>query len=720
MSMLEAALQYAGRGWKVFQLTGFKTPFRDTHGHLDATTDPVILTQWWTKKPWANIGLACGDLVVFDPDGPEGREEFAAMAKLLGGIPKTLVHSTGRPGNRHFIYRSPAGVHVKSHNGPRAIKGGPGLDIKAHGGYVVLPPSRSHKTNTVYSVELDHPIAELTPDMVTWIAARKGGRRISEPKVPMHPTWAPGPLPPHLAALGGDVAERAIAVDRETERPEFERCVMLLPNSTYDDWYEIGAAIHDFDPGPEGLALFKRWAFRGGVYGDERDEVDCEKKWNVEYKKDRTGKAVITKASVYGLAKEHLQNRRVAEIIQPVVAQQITQFRFAPLPPQRPWEDLDDDGNPRGTCMNASIAIQNLGISCRKDVFHEKMLLGGHAIERWAGDLSDDAVHMVRRLIRKAYLFEPGEKNVRDAAVQLCLENQFNPVTDYLDALTWDQRPRIGRWLTVYLGADDTPLNRETGRLVLVAAVRRAYEPGVKFDQIMVLEGRQGTGKSTALKILAGEDNFSDQHILGQRDREQQEAFTGVWIHEIAELAGMRRADIEAVKQFASRTEDRARPAYGRIRVDIKRKGIFVATTNQEIYLRDDSGNRRFWPVLTGSVDLEALRRDRDQLWAEAAEEEARGGSLFLDARLWAHAGAEQESRVEEDAWHDDVEKYVRKNGSSVSVVEVLTGAILLRTADIGQGEQTRCARILRRIGLERYRQREGESLSWRYRLRQK
>src|SRR5262249_4498604 len=152
----------------------------------------------------------------------------------------------------------------------------------------------------------------------------------------------------------------------------------------------------------------------------------------------------------------------------------------------------------------------------------------------------------------------------------LCLEHPFNPVIDYLAALAWDGTERIGRWVIDYLGCPDEPIGRAFGRLMLIAAVRRARHPGTKFDQIIVLEGVEGTGKSTALRILAGDDNFSDQRILGVSEREQQEALQGVWIHEIADLAGMRRTEVEAIKAFASKTEDRARPAYGRFRVDTK------------------------------------------------------------------------------------------------------------------------------------------------------
>jgi predicted P-loop ATPase len=207
--------------------------------------------------------------------------------------------------------------------------------------------------------------------------------------------------------------------------------------------------------------------------------------------------------------------------------------------------------------------------------------------------------------------------------------------------------------LATYLGAEKTPLNRAIGRLALIAAVRRVRQPGCKFDQIIVLEGPEGTGKSTAIEILAGKENFSDQTIIGLDDRQQQEAMRGVWLFEIADLAGMSKADVDKTKAFASRLSDRARPAYGRQRVELPRRCVFFATTNNETYLKSQTGNRRFWPVKTGKIDLEALRDDRDQLWAEAAQIEAQDASLKLPEALWSTAAAEQDRRRDQDPWDE-------------------------------------------------------------------
>jgi hypothetical protein len=330
--------------------------------------------------------------------------------------------------------------------------------------------------------------------------------------------------------------------------------------------------------------------------------------------------------------------------------------------PSSPFPDIHR-GRPAATVENAKHAILKLGITYTFDVFHNRKTLGGHAIDQWAGEISDDAVRMLRDLIRQRYGFDPGLLNVHEAVATLCLHNSFNPVQDYLNNLKWDGTPRLDRWVITYLGCDDTPLNRTIGRLTLIAAARRVRQPGCKFDQIIVLEGFvQGKGKSTSVEVLFGEENFTDQLVLGADPRTAQELLAGVWGAEIAELDGLPRTDIEKVKAFASRRIDRARPAYGRRAVvNQPRTAVCFATSNKDDYLRDDTGNRRFWPLRTGEIDLDALRRDRDQLWAEAAHYEKLGASIVLPKELWAAAAEQQEARREPDPWEDALASAIAK-----------------------------------------------------------
>jgi predicted P-loop ATPase len=183
--------------------------------------------------------------------------------------------------------------------------------------------------------------------------------------------------------------------------------------------------------------------------------------------------------------------------------------------------------------------------------------------------------------------------------------------------------------------------------------VRRILEPGCKFDYISVLESPEGYQKSSALAALYGPSNFSDQSILGLTDKELQEAVRGRWGMEAADLSGMRRAEVERIKAQLSRQVDRTRPAYGRAVIDSPRSCVFWGSTNDTEYLRSQHGNRRFLPIPVKRIDLEAITRDRDQLWAEAVMVEGLGNSISLPEELWAVATAEQAKRTKKDLWED-------------------------------------------------------------------
>ena len=225
-----------------------------------------------------------------------------------------------------------------------------------------------------------------------------------------------------------------------------------------------------------------------------------------------------------------------------------------------------------------------------------------------------------------------GRQPVIDAIHATASENVISPVRHMLEdierAINWTpttHEPKIMHLCTDYFGAGKdrqlTKANRlyliEVSRRFMVSAVARALQPGCKVDTMLVLEGGQGPGKSTALKILAGEEWFSDSlPSIGTKDASDH--LRGKWIIEIPELSAMTKADVENTKAFISRQTERYRRPYDRSETIYPRRCVFVGTTNQYAYLRDETGNRRFWPVRVGNIDLEALKRDRSELWAEA------------------------------------------------------------------------------------------------------
>jgi len=214
-------------------------------------------------------------------------------------------------------------------------------------------------------------------------------------------------------------------------------------------------------------------------------------------------------------------------------------------------------------------------------------------------------------------------ETVRGAIHVASRQRSYHAVWDWLEPLAWDGMRRVDTWLSSYLGAEDTPTHRAIGRMWLISAVARAHRPGAKVDHMLILEGDQGDQKTTALEGLCGADWFQpDLRELGSKDA--MVTLRGKWVVCMDELHALRSVDvIELAKNYLTRTVDKYRPPYGRHEIEQPRSCIFAGTTNAESYLADPTGNRRFWPVRvaqTGPVDIEAIKRDREQLWAEAKE----------------------------------------------------------------------------------------------------
>jgi predicted P-loop ATPase len=386
------------------------------------------------------------------------------------------------------------------------------------------------------------------------------------------------------------------------------------------------------------------------------------------------------------------------------------------------FRDFDRYGNAKPTLANAVIAIRALGIDVRFDLFHcrAKVNYNGQSKTIHEGLLTDHTVSAVRSLVNNTFLIDCGDANTFAAINEIAWNNAYDPVIDFLNECQskWDGIKRLETWAPNYLGCDDTPLNRAIGRKTLIAACRRARVPGCKHDEITVLEGPEGIQKSTAIRILAGDENFNDQSILGSSDKDVQEQLEGTWMHENADLAGMKKAEVESVKAFARRQVDRARPAYARAREDRPRRSIEWGTTNNKTYLQSQTGNRCFWPLECGTINIEALRRDRMQLIGEAATCEAAGESIALDRSLWGDAREAQEHRRIADPWEDILDRMPDTVSDGVQTVTVIhkssnglqrvaSADVLLHVLKIPAAQQTtsygqRLSLAMANIGWER------------------
>ncbi len=367
---------------------------------------------------------------------------------------------------------------------------------------------------------------------------------------------------------------------------------------------------------------------------------------------------------------------------------------------------LDGKGKPSASPHNIRVAINRLGVHLSHDQFADRLLIDG--LPGFGPALQDDAVARLWLTIDEKFGFRTGKDLFWTVVEDYARQNGFHPVCDYLDGLNWDGTSRVDGWLASYGNAEDDEYTRAVGALFLLAAVRRVRRPGCKFDEMLVLRSAQGTGKSSALEALCPRsDWFGDDLPLNADTKVVIERLHGRWIVEAAELKGMRKGEVEHLKAFLSRQIDRARMAYARVPKEVPRQCVIAGTTNSEQFLRDTTDNRRFWPVEVGQFDAEALRADRDQLWAEAAKREAAGESIRLDPSLYPIAAEAQERHRVEDPFE----------GSLADVLGEMQGKV--RAADIwaiigvpsGQRNQEHNARLgeaMRRLGWERKKRRFG------------
>jgi predicted P-loop ATPase len=313
-----------------------------------------------------------------------------------------------------------------------------------------------------------------------------------------------------------------------------------------------------------------------------------------------------------------------------------------------------------------------------------------------------------------------------EAAEMAAREAPYDPVRGYLEEVAWDQTKRVDHWLIDYFGAPDTPYTRLVGRLWLVGMVKRAFEPGCKFDYMPILEGPQGKGKSTALEVLAGKEHFGNtDFVMG--DKDSMAVMQGKWIYEIAELDSFNKADSTRVKSFVSRQQDEFRPAYGRRILKIPRRVVLVGTTNQYEYFKDSSGNRRFWPIkCIEQIDVDALREVRAQLLAEAVVLYRAGARCYpTHEEQDAYITAEQDAREVGDTWDEQIYRYLNNSTGielppdRVSSLDILVKGLHIEVGKITKEMSTRVGISMRRLGWNK-RERRGEHPRYVYERPQK
>jgi predicted P-loop ATPase len=743
-TMLDEALALAAEGFEVFPIwhcvdgicacrkaetcdKPAKHP-RCYEGHTRATTDEEQIRMWWNGgiEPHAGLGWECSefsnigvrvpdDAIVADIDPRNGGLETAADIEDTLGFPETRTAESGS-GGWHLYYRVPAGLAY-----PASLNHiGPGIDIKQRSGYVLAPPS-VHRSGGRYQWLDRREVA----DAPAWLLELTTGKRHARAKRKIDLNKVLDPLTQSQLADGEALiallephyvegSRHAIARSfggycKKSGRSEAlaEYVVSQLPSTDPEARVEAALTYYSYDR-PKGWDELKEHlpaavlaALEGIIKGKrkqagaqfgkgakaktkkqdpandtERDAENSEESSEGEEQSD-DGEAVSTEATDKEGKKIKGTIKNVANILagdkywRGVLA--YNEFACRVLARKEP--PVRDGDKPNGSCIGA-----------------------------W----TDAHTARSRAWISEVYDFEPGKEAADSAVEMVARTNTFHPVREFLQPLVWDCKPRLDAMLASYFGVMSTPYASLVGSKFMISAVARVMAPGCKVDTMLILEGPQGTGKSTAVRVLAGDEWFADT-ALDFDNKDAAQCLQGKWIYEFGELHSFNRSEVTRIKAFVSSTSDNLRPSYGKRNEDFPRQCVFIGTTNDESYLTDTTGNRRYWPVRCGAIDVAALRRDREQLWAEARTRYESGERWWLDGHEEKLAAAEQSARESEDPWEAPIAAWAAKRKEAFTMTDVLKGPCALKADAQTQGHATRAGRLLSKLGYKTKRVRLGD-----------
>jgi hypothetical protein len=584
-----------------------------------------------------NYGVVLGaqDLVVdVDPRNYEKDDKpLDRLAKAIGGIPAgTLVTKTGG-GGLHIFLEKPRDLSVRN-----AIPEFRGIEFKAGPGRQVVGPGSVHPETGKGYFHLQGSPASVAQAPQALLDLIK--------RLPVKDFGAAG-----TAAYQDDEATRA-------------RCFAYLMMAPTVGTYKVVCGLRDLGVSPKVALqlLLESWNDRRPVPKTEEQFVE-KIQHAYTYAKGAAGSAhpAAYFDKVESAKAQSAATKQNAEDVEEAVG-------------KSGWK-LDNKKQPVSCLQNTLnyLSLPSVGLrGCfgynefarRVDLMRETpwRALPGLPV-------SDIDLQRMRAHLARNHGYETGMTNLVDAMVDVSQFRRFHPVKEYLNALKWDGESRLDGWLSKYLGveAGTDGYAAAVGRKTLVAAVARVYEPGIKFDHVLVLEGRQGLGKSGVCAVLGGEW-FSDFKMnVGDKDTIQM--MQGKWLVEMPDLHATRQADIDMVKSFLTRQVDEARMAYGRLPGRYPRQGIFIGTYNpgpDGTYLKDDE-NRRWWPVMCHAVvgpvfDFVGLKAVRDMLWAEAVALYRKGEALKMDTtQLQDAARAAQAERVADHPWAERVGDWIKE-----------------------------------------------------------
>ena len=356
---------------------------------------------------------------------------------------------------------------------------------------------------------------------------------------------------------------------------------------------------------------------------------------------------------------------------------------------------LDAKGRPYPNVHNAYIVLRKSPVWKDRfyfDEFHLRIRFVGNPHPRNMED--SDEVEFLMFMQNVMEIPRMPISAARLAFVRAAAAVRRNELREWLEGLKWDGEKRLAAVMQTGFGAEPSDFSEAVGLILFKSLAARATLPGCKCDTMIVLEGRQGTYKSSALEAIGGKWYGALHSAFGDKDSYLE--MQGKWLIEVPELASFSKRGEEINKKFLSKRMDTFRPPYGRHAIDAPRQCVFIGSTNEDAYLHDATGARRFLPVRCGNINLGWLKEHREQLFAEALSR-VRGGEEWwlLDD---GEARAEQDRRYQDDPWHEPVRTFLLDK-QSTTVAEVLKEACKLDISRQGKPEEMRVANILSRAG---------------------
>lgn len=696
-----AAEMYAHIGFKVLPVWGFHGTRCACH-RIDCPTPGKhpVLSEWQKRassdlnrvrdmfgEHRGNIGLMMDrELVCLDADGETG---IATLQEL--DLPPTLTARTGS-GGEHRVFA--IAKHQSADEITNRAKRLPGLDLRTREGQIVAAPSIHHSGNR-YQWIVRIPPAVL-PDAVY--------EKIRKPR---HAEVVP------ISSAPSRIVERARAYLAKIASA-------VSGNGGHAQTFAAARAVFGFVA--IGLSESDAWSLLNEYNGR------CDPPWSERELRHKFNEA--RKADRIPIIED-----RQEQPWQPAADPADLGSGAAPTTSPDAWKAELIHEISRGKERLAKHLENAIVIVRYHPKWQGKVRLDRHSgritvtdppwhasdrSDTAATEWTDDDSARLSAWIKREFHIDMSIDNCDRAVTVASQSNSFHPVRDYFDSLTWDQSPRLNTAAHVYFGAEQSDYVALVVRWWMIAAVARTYEPGCKVDNVLILEGAQGLKKSLALKILASPRWFSDTPIDLQ-SKDAYLAMAGKLIVELAELESLRKADAGRAKAFFTSPVDHYRPPYGKRTIEVPRGCVFAGTVNHASYLQDTTGNRRYWPIACTRIDADALGRDRDALWAEAAHWYRAGAAWWpTSVDEQALCSAAQEPRAEGDDWESRIENHLRgKMNPTPAVGELLEDALGVKPGDWTRGDQMRVGSILQRLGYERYRE-SVPPRTWRYRVRTK